>query len=148
MKRINYSKELLEEAIKNVFTYSDVCRKLGLYPNSGNIKTLHHKFSIYNIDVSHFLYYKNNSDGTKRSLNSILVEDSNYLNTDCLRRRIIKEGLKSPECEICGIKEWMGKPISFQLHHINGIKKDNRLSNLQILCPNCHSQTYNFKNKK
>ena len=92
--------------------------------------------------------YKNNIDGTKRSLNSILVEDSDYLNTDCLRRRIIKEGLKSPECEICGIKEWMGKPISFQLHHINGIKKDNRLSNLQILCPNCHSQAYNFKNKK
>lgn len=30
----------------------------------------------------------------------------------------------------------------------NGIKSDNRIENLQILCPNCHSQTLNYKNKK
>jgi hypothetical protein len=35
----------------------------------------------------------------------------------------------------------MDKPISFHLDHINGINTDNRIENLQILCPNCHSQT-------
>lgn len=36
------------------------------------------------------------------------------------------------------------------VHHIDGNKTNNDLSNLQLLCPNCHSQTDNFcaKNRK
>lgn len=36
-----------------------------------------------------------------------------------------------------------------QLHHIDGNPKNHLLNNLQMLCPNCHSQTENFtaKNK-
>lgn len=59
MRRILYTKELLEGIVRNVHTYSDVCRALGLYPNSGNIKTLHHKFIIFKIDTSHFINLKN-----------------------------------------------------------------------------------------
>lgn len=95
MRRILYTKELLEGIVRNVHTYSDVCRALGLYPNSGNIKTLHHKFIIFKIDTSHFYKSKELSIfRINRPLNEILVENSNYLNTDCLRRRLIKEGLK------------------------------------------------------
>lgn len=43
---------------------------------------------------------------------------------------------------MCGIgNEWNGKPLTLQLDHINGDHSDNRLENLRILCPNCHSQT-------
>lgn len=61
-----------------------------------------------------------------------------------LRERIIREGLKKDECERCGTSEWLGKPLSPQLHHVNGDGLDNRLENLQLLCPNCHAQTDNW----
>jgi len=56
--------------------------------------------------------------------------------------------LKEDKCEICGCtNEWQNKPITLELHHINGDHYDNRLENLQILCPNCHSQTKNFRGR-
>jgi len=61
-----------------------------------------------------------------------------------LKRRLLREGLKAARCEACGISEWRGAPLSLALHHINGDGRDNRLENLQLLCPNCHSQTENF----
>jgi hypothetical protein len=46
--------------------------------------------------------------------------------------------------QVCGLNSWMGEPLSLALHHVNGKKHDNRLENLQLLCPTCHSQTDNF----
>lgn len=61
-----------------------------------------------------------------------------------LKRRLLKAGLKEERCEECGLEEWRGKPLRITLHHVNGDGYDNRLENLQFLCPNCHSQTPNF----
>ena len=53
-------------------------------------------------------------------------------------------GLKDNRCELCGIDSWRGEPLSLALHHVNGDPNDNRLVNLELQCPNCHSQTENF----
>ena len=50
-------------------------------------------------------------------------------------------------CEICKISDWLGKRIVIELHHIDGNNKNNSKDNLQLLCPNCHSQTDNWKGK-
>jgi HNH endonuclease len=65
-----------------------------------------------------------------------------------LKLRLIKEGLKQNCCERCGLSEWRGGALTLALHHVNGERTDNRLGNLQLLCPNCHSQTENFAGRR
>ena len=74
------------------------------------------------------------------NLKEILVENSNFLNTSRLKKRLYEEKILFPICAECGITDWCDKYISLHLDHINGIPNDNRIENLRILCPNCHSQ--------
>ena len=64
-----------------------------------------------------------------------------------LKQRLLSAGLKTNRCERCGIDEWRGEPLSMALHHVNGDGLDNRLENVAMLCPNCHSQTPNFSGR-
>lgn len=57
-------------------------------------------------------------------------------------KRIVSETIIPYQCDICGISEWNSKPLSLQLHHIDCDHTNNHISNLQILCPNCHSQIH------
>lgn len=61
-----------------------------------------------------------------------------------LKPRLIEEGLKRARCESCMRITWQGHPIPLDLHHKNGDSKDNRLENLELLCPNCHRMTENW----
>jgi 5-methylcytosine-specific restriction endonuclease McrA len=65
-----------------------------------------------------------------------------------LKERLIETGLKEGRCEECGIDSWLGLPLSLQVHHANGCAADNRLENIVLLCPNCHSQTPGHLRKK
>lgn len=147
--RINYTKELLENAVKEAYSYAEVCRKIGLKPIGGNYKTLKKKLNEFNIDYSHFTGQSWNKGISKLNkisrfkLEEILQENINY-SSHALKKRLISENIKNNKCEICEIS---GEEISLELHHINGDHYDNRIENLQILCPNCHSKTENFRGK-
>ena len=79
----------------------------------------------------------------------LFLYDNNYHNKEVIKREYILRCLNGQaKCEICGISDWNNQPIVFQIHHIDGDNKNNEKENLQLLCPNCHSQTDNFSNKK
>lgn len=82
------------------------------------------------------------SDSLRQHNNEITKNSKGKRKT--FRDRLFESGLKEYKCECCGISEWQGKPITLQVHHINGNHFDNSLENIQILCPNCHSQTDNY----
>lgn len=138
-------KEYLQKIVNESLNRKEVLDKLNLTASSYNYQKLQKILDDNNIDYSKLL---GSGSKKRRDINKILVENSTYKNSH-LRDRLIKEGIKEYKCENpnCGLSEWLGKPISLQLHHINGNNSDNRLENLQLLCPNCHSQTENFGGK-
>jgi len=64
-----------------------------------------------------------------------------------LKGRLIRAGLLENRCAECGLTEWRGRSLSIHLDHINGVRGDNRLENLRMLCPNCHSQTETYSGR-
>ena len=67
-----------------------------------------------------------------------------------LSKRLVEAGIKEYKCESCLIKEYNGKNITLELNHKDGNHYNHVLENLELLCPNCHSQTetYRFKNRE
>ena len=80
-------------------------------------------------------------------LKEILSGEHPYFQTYKLKNRLLKEGLIINECAICGISKWNDKPINLELDHIDGKRINHSLSNLRLLCPNCHSQTETYRSK-
>ena len=153
MSKRKWTDEQFIEAVKSSFSYAEVLRKIGLKAAGSNYDTVKRKISELNLDTSHMTGQGWNQGDRykpireKRPLEEVLVEHSTWINTNNLRKRLLKEGVKSRKCECCGRTEWMGKPISLELHHINGVKDDLRIENLQILCPNCHAFTDNYRGR-
>lgn len=150
-----YTVEQLKEVIKQSVNISDSLRKLNLKPCGANYQRFNYLVRENKIDISHFL---GQASGPKTKhetrgllpLDAVLIEHSNY-NRRALRKRLFKNKLLENKCYECGITDiWNNKPITLHLDHVNGINDDNRIENLRILCPNCHSQTstYAGKNKK
>lgn len=84
-------------------------------------------------------------------LTEILVEHSEYSGRQSLKKRLISELGWIDRCMTSGCPNpqpiWNGRPLVLQLEHINGVGDDNRLENLAIICPNCHTQTNTFANR-
>ncbi len=64
-----------------------------------------------------------------------------------LKLRLLRENVKLSQCENCSLIEWLEQPIPLELHHIDGNRYNNSLSNLKLLCPNCHALTENYRAK-
>lgn len=146
MKRV--SKEIFEKIVSESINIAEVCRKIGWQPRGDNYKIVHKYLDEYGTDISHFKRARTNIGNVlnkEREKNAeYYLKEKSYVKTSSLKWKLFSEGLKKYKCEKCGCTHWEGKQLALQLHHINGDDTDNRLENLQILCPNCHSQTDNY----
>ena len=141
LSKLEEVKKLIEERKPN----AEIARFVGV-----KYETLKTYFAKYGIS------YAGNPNRTgfvheesRIPLSKILSNEVTYSNAN-LRKRLIECGLKENKCENpeCGLTEWHGKPIVCELHHIDGNHYNNNLDNLQMLCPNCHSQTNSFRKTK
>jgi hypothetical protein len=114
--------------------------------------TLKLRIKHYNIDVSHFHQAHRTTRCAKRDIEDILSNKIHYSSSTMLKKRLLNDGYLEYKCygDNCGLSMWKDKPLVLQLEHMDGNKFNNSLTNLILLCPNCHSQTstYAGRNKK
>lgn len=72
------------------------------------------------------------------------IENGENVDKRALRRYLME---KKGFCKGCGIKRWRRRKITLQVHHVDGNTDNTTLSNAELLCPNCHSQTETFGRK-
>jgi transposase-like protein len=134
-----YSESQARETVAASFSYAETLRRLSLCPAGGNAALLKAWLARWDVDTSHFDARQGRSNRTRVAipLVEVLVEHSTYARSN-LKARLYAEGIKSPVCELCGQGErWRGRPMGLILDHVNGVRDDNRLANLRIVCPNC-----------
>ncbi len=142
------------KAVAGSYSLAEVIRKLGLRPAGSNYDLAKTRIKTLGFDTAHFtgrVWNKGKKSTVRmhRSLDEILVKDSTYMSTHHLKNRLIAEGIFIHQCVSCKRTMWLGQDIPLELDHINGDRRDNRLENLRLLCPNCHAltETYRGKNK-
>jgi len=154
-KRRRWSDDDLQIAVRDSSTVAQVLRRIGLIAAGGNYDQVQRRIAELAIDTTH-LRGRGWNVGLKYDpraiapLEEVLVANR-WTSSHALKKRLFKAGLKEPRCELCGWAERApdGR-IPVELDHINGDRFDNRLENLRILCPSCHSlqPTHRGLNKK
>jgi hypothetical protein len=155
MKPRKWNEKNLRVAVASSTSKRQVLTKLGLIEAGGNYQQVGRYILEYKISTSHFLGQRSNFGKTiprepLYSLKEILVRNSSF-QSHKLKKRLFSESIKNKKCELCGwAKVSVDGRIPLELDHINGDHCDNRIENLRILCPNCHSlqPTHRGRNKK
>src|SRR5688500_8291872 len=119
-------------------SHAQVLRVLDLCPTGGNTALLKRWLAHWQISTTHFEAREHRRiSRTATPLDEIFVQGSAYARAH-LKERLDAEAIKARICELCGQGElWRGRPMGLILDHINGVRDDNRLENLRIVCPNC-----------
>lgn len=142
------------QMVSEAINMASLLRTLGYSHQGATYRKLQGEIKRLGLDTTHWKGQRTlRSDGRQFAepapLTEVLVENSTYTRFS-LKKRLVQEGILNYACAECGLSEWRGQRLSLHLDHINGNPTDNRLPNLRLLCPNCHSltETYCGKNKK
>ena len=139
-----FTRQEIEQFVKESFSYAQLAKRIGYDDSSKNgsaYRTVHEMIDTLNLDISHFKgqgWNKNNFDYSRFTYGK-KIKSSQAVDA------II--ALRGHKCEVCGLTEWMDKPIPLEVHHIDGQELNSEINNLLLTCPNCHALTDNYRGR-
>jgi len=149
---VKWTKEILQAAVSASTNMCEVLRSLELEVVGGHHTHISRRIKAYDIDTSHFRVPARRGDATpRRTPQALLVEQpishARRIQSDRLKRAMLEHGLEE-RCALCGIEAiWLGEPLPLEVDHIDGRWQNNRIENLRLLCPNCHSTTDSYRGR-
>lgn len=144
-----YTQEVLQDAVNNSQSISDVVRYLGMPLAGGTHAHISRSIKRLGIDTSHFRTSAWNAGKSfpakQKSPEEILVLRQEGREAAYLLRRALTEVGVEYRCGECGLlPEWNGRSLTLQVDHLDSNFLDCRVGNLRFLCPNCHTQTPSY----
>jgi hypothetical protein len=142
--------KILPSIITECYSYADILKRLNLSAHGAGNKTAKRYVKYYNLDISHF--YSNNNgivggSDPKYTDDQVFCQNSKA-NRGIVRLRYTKKRTETYKCDCCGLSTWLDQKIKLEIDHIDGNPTNHTLTNLRLLCPNCHSLTETYGNKK
>ena len=138
----NFTRQEIEEFVKESYSFATLAEKIGYSKTSGNyLYALKMMVDQLCLDTSHFTgkgWNKNNFDYS-RFKQGVVIKSSEAVNALSF--------IRGRRCENCLTNEWLGMEIPLEVHHKDGDSLNNSIENLELLCPNCHALTENYRGR-
>ncbi|MFF7953039.1 HNH endonuclease signature motif containing protein [Streptomyces griseorubiginosus] len=150
-----WTRDILQPVVAASTSVNDVLRRLGLDVVGGHHTNISRRIKAYGIDTSHFAPVvrteRQRYNQRRRTAEEILVEDTSpdarRVPSSRLKRAMRELGVDEC-CAMCGSDGvWLGEPLPLEVDHIDGNWRNNRVENLRLLCPNCHSTTDSYRGR-
>lgn len=148
---VRWTQEVLEPVVAESTSVNEVLRRLGIEVVGGHHTNISRRIKAYGIDTSHFRAPSRKGVPQPRTPEELLVEQepdrARRIPSERLKRAMAALGVVE-RCALCGTEPtWRGRPLPLEVDHIDGDWRNNRIENLRLLCPNCHSATDTYRGR-